>query len=377
MPFKRSNNNSRNNSRSPVPPPGFSAPRPFLPPSHYAAAGGLDYFTRTAPQTSNSQPESIPPQTPAIYKHTTDSKKHNRNSLVPISYPSESDASFEFVPAEDPVSNTLSSNRSSYDIRGKRQSHMQSVPLLETQLLPSLRDTIDRMTRPPSQCLYNPPLSGPAHPALQNQRGRSPSPSASSVTSTATYTSVPAPSSLHPKSAPSTPRPSPMTRQGAMIPTESSSSKTKPKSALKSALRAPTPKSSSVKSTGTDSPSFSPGASLRSVRSILGRKASTTSTLKDNRKGGDVVTSSGNTSTKVCSIETTIQSSFSNMNLESQAGSFYTYTEYPKWSSSVSYRSWRTSQRFDGYPTFHSAYHPSTKFQQLQVCFQPPTPNRF
>ncbi|KAJ7577970.1 hypothetical protein C8J56DRAFT_1060654 [Mycena floridula] len=197
--------NSRASSRS---------PRPFLPPSHYAAAGGF-----TIPST----PKSPEPR-----------NEQARNSFMPISY--NSNSSFEF-PAPDSAS------------RPKRQSQIGNLPLVETQLLPSLRDTIDRMTRPPSRNHLEKPKN------IRSER------------------------SLSPRPCPTSPNPSkiePSTPKAKQVPL---------KPPLKSALRTPTlnskissPKPEYILETPPPLSSNSyGGAALKSVRSLLRRKSSASS----------------------------------------------------------------------------------------------------
>ncbi|KAF8870310.1 hypothetical protein CPB85DRAFT_751440 [Mucidula mucida] len=98
------------------------SPRPpnFLPPSHYAAAGGFAFpQSKNAPTSSADSRDAYPISTEA-----------------PDDVKSGGDKRFTF--------------RSNPN-RNKRESQLVNLPMVETQLLPSLRDTIDRMTRPPSR----------------------------------------------------------------------------------------------------------------------------------------------------------------------------------------------------------------------------------
>ncbi|KAF7291515.1 DH domain-containing protein [Mycena kentingensis (nom. inval.)] len=136
------NNSFRSKSRSPVPP----SPRPatFLPPSHYAEAGGL---TPRRQDSVSSESRSGPLES-------------RRNSaFMPIA--SNSDSSFEFCAKPEakpePTANkrfSMASQKSAATRNAStRENHMTNLPLVEAQLLPTLRDTIDRMTRPPSRVL--------------------------------------------------------------------------------------------------------------------------------------------------------------------------------------------------------------------------------
>ncbi|KAJ6516790.1 hypothetical protein C8R47DRAFT_405047 [Mycena vitilis] len=190
MPLARVNTSARSKSRSPIPP----SPRPptFLPPSHYAEAGGLsprpparnDSLT-TSSESSHSQRQS---------------ESRRDSAFMPIS--SNSDSSFEFGETQKPK--PLESKRFSIGTkassRSQRESHMTNLPLVEAQLLPSLRDTINRMTRPPSRNFHA--ESPPVNHVVPNEN----------------YPPSPPMAQPYDTGAPSTPKP------------------------LKSALRAPTPK---------------------------------------------------------------------------------------------------------------------------------------
>jgi hypothetical protein len=219
MPISR-----RNTGRSPVPP---WRPSTFLPPSHYAAAAAAD--------------------------------------------PYSSDSSFEFKSHFNaPTSPVLPSAPTTPTAAPQARQSISQLGDIEAQLLPSLRDTIHRMTRPPSSLPTNP--SSSTHLDIPTMPlGRSTSPSFSSTPSSAppsqlltpTQTLKPPPS----RSVPTTPT-------QTQIPTRP----------LKSALRTPTSKTSrSRPSTPTsfpvpqspnpamDSPTIStknPAISLRTVSSI-------------------------------------------------------------------------------------------------------------
>ncbi|KAK0452990.1 uncharacterized protein EV420DRAFT_1557910 [Desarmillaria tabescens] len=242
MPLSRSN--TRAQSPSCYPP----SPRPpnFLPPSHYAAAGGFSFLSRHA-QQSSTESDGVyrpveAPSSPDIY--------------MPVSQP-DSDSSFEFQPRSDKRF-TMMSSKNKFN---KRESQMVNLPLVETQLLPSLRDTIDKMTRPPSRAATSHTTPSPAQLSVKSfhvDRMLSPSITPSSPRSPRPVT--PQPPCPEPIEEPMTP---------------------KAKPALKSALRAPTPKLFPPK-TPDNAESSSPGSftgasALRSVRSLLRRKSSTTS----------------------------------------------------------------------------------------------------
>ncbi|KAI0070433.1 hypothetical protein K474DRAFT_1680153 [Panus rudis PR-1116 ss-1] len=151
--------------KSPIP-SGSRVPT-FQPPSYYAAAAGLSY----TPPSSSLSPANAS-RSPALSSRSAD--PHAATS-IPISYPtqmSQDDAvragPVEYIhhdPQQTParrkrstsISRSLSrampkSNRHEKEQEDlRRKSQFVDLPLLETQLIPSLRDTIDRMTQPPRQ----------------------------------------------------------------------------------------------------------------------------------------------------------------------------------------------------------------------------------
>ena len=146
--------------------------------------------------------------------------------------------------------------------------------MLEAQLLPSLRDTIDRMTKPSgasAESLARSPFLDPP-----DQSGHSASVSGSSPASLSgsslrrpmTFQSTFSPASY------STPKPDRGPRSVPSTPSEQSNPQPKLKSALKSALRPLTPKSSMNYGTVPNSPSPSPGGPLRTTKasSSTGKK---------------------------------------------------------------------------------------------------------
>ncbi|KAJ6510578.1 hypothetical protein C8R45DRAFT_1207478 [Mycena sanguinolenta] len=201
MPLARANTSARSKSRSPLP----QSPRPptFLPPSHYAEAGGLSPRPLARNDSLTSSPDSHS-------QHHAKLESRRSSVFMPIS--STSDSSFEFCPKPKPVENkrfSISSvgSKSASKNAAKRESHMTNLPFVEAQLLPSLRDTIDRMTRPPSR-----PFAPPSPPENDVDANE----------------------------------PFPEYIPAAKVPDDPSSCFTQPASstpkALKSALRAPTPK---------------------------------------------------------------------------------------------------------------------------------------
>ncbi|KAK0440596.1 hypothetical protein EV421DRAFT_780588 [Armillaria borealis] len=249
MPLSRSNTRAHSPAPASYYPP---SPRPpnFLPPSHYAAAGGFSFLSRHA-QQSSTESDGVyrpveAPSSPDIY--------------MPVSQP-DSDSSFEFQPRSEKRFTMMSSKNK----LNKRESQMMNLPMVETQLLPSLRDTIDRMTRPPSRAASSQTTPSPAQLSVKSfhvDRTLSPSMAPSSPRSPRPVT--PQPPCPSPIEEPMTPK----AKQGA------------PKPVLKSALRAPTPKLFSPKNDSAEPAlpaSFTGASALRSVRSLLRRKSSTTS----------------------------------------------------------------------------------------------------
>ena len=142
----------------------------FQPPSFYAAAAGIPYLPRSVCSTPAPEDQREWAESSAL--QTTQSS----TSMIPISYPTQV-ATQDAPPRNEPVeskesqlsrSGSTSSSRKSISLTrslsralpkynrdkdkqsmGKRKSQIVDIPFLETQLLPSLRDTIDRMTQPP------------------------------------------------------------------------------------------------------------------------------------------------------------------------------------------------------------------------------------
>lgn len=236
-------NSPRSKSRSPAPPP-----RPFLPPSHYAAAAGLPYPNDHMPVTDyGDSRDTILPSTSSSVSPNTGS----RNSFRTVSYASQ-------------LSNLASSSFDSTVALGDRQSNLKrrqsnlgDLPMLEAQLLPSLRDTIDRMTKPSRTSIIEPPrspfLEPPDRPGQPTSISSSSSPSASS----SSFRRAATPQSMVSPTLYSTPRSAPPT------PSQPPNSRPKLKSVLKSALRPPTPKLSTNQATTLNPTSQSSGGFLR------------------------------------------------------------------------------------------------------------------
>jgi hypothetical protein len=257
---------SRSKSRSPAlsstsPSQAVYSPQSFLTPSRYAAAATMPY---ASPSRSANAPQNNSPTSPAYKCSSPPSSSQTESSL--------SDSSFEFKPAGDFRYRVLDPGQQS--LLAKR-SQLGNLSRLEAQLLPSLRDTIDRMTRPPSRAtrtteILHPSLSSnfDLHPIESSHPG-SPSLSSFSTTTTSSASLSPRQLSQPPflearssststtqdqsllsfrhRSAPSSP-----TRTLSAIPTLATKHKTQ--SALKPVSRTPS-KTSPALPLGSPSPS--------------------------------------------------------------------------------------------------------------------------
>ena len=276
MPLTRQKN--KNPSRS----PGISSatyfqssstPKGFHPPSYYAAAAGLAH-----PQPDNGRPAEAP------IHHAISADRSLAdfdNSFVPAPMPT----------AQFPTSSSASSTEPSLVSRmsflnkrlskatgmgtkssSKRKSQLADLPLVEAQLVPSLRDTIEKMTNSPSSPAQ-PSVFFPHPFSQQNPHDHFPpsshhqpypsTPPPRQRPQTGLANAVPAP----PTSIPRIPN----MVESSRIPTPVAAAKTKPnlKPALKNAI-------ASLPSSGQGSQSSptkaSPSRSIRSVKSIVGRK---------------------------------------------------------------------------------------------------------
>ncbi|KAF5347174.1 hypothetical protein D9758_011052 [Tetrapyrgos nigripes] len=264
MPLSRSNTTSRSRSRSPAPTTPIlsstQSPRPFLPPSHYAAAGGIPLPDR------NKSSERVNRSMSMSNGFSCQDGYSPSSFLAP-----ELDSLDGRTPTDSPV--PLETARSpSVSSMKRRQSQYSNLPLVEAQLLPSLRDTIDRMTRTPSQAACMSPVPAPTTPTLRISHD-------DYIDTSNPYSSTRPRTPLMPDNLgeghggerPYTPK----------VPSVRST----PKSALKSALRTPSAsKASSLKSeepqvnnANTSSHSPGVGSTLRSVKSLLRRKSSSSS----------------------------------------------------------------------------------------------------
>jgi hypothetical protein len=283
MPLTRSKN--KNTSRS----SGISSanyfqssstPKGFLPPSYYAAAAGL---THPHPDDDNLKPAE------AATRHATTADQppvEFDDSLVHAHMPTAQLPTSSSASSTEPslVSRMSFLNRRLSKASGvsskslsKRKSQLADLPLVEAQLVPSLRHTIDRMTNSPST-----PKSEAQTPAISpyttsQQNSHDPFPSSSQH--------PPCPSTplgcQHPQTGPVKtvpPTPTSIPRftnvlESSRIPTPVAAVKTKPnlKPALKNVIASTS--SNAMQGNQLSPTKASPSRSLRSVKGILGRKA--------------------------------------------------------------------------------------------------------
>jgi hypothetical protein len=245
-----------------------STPQGFHPPSYYAAAAGLMHphpeddksaeaeirRTTTADRSLADPDDSfVPAPMPTSQLPTSSSASSTEPGIV---------SRMSFLNKRLSKANGMSTKSSS-----KRKSQFADLPLVEAQLVPSLRDTIDRMTNSPSS-----PAQPIIFPHSPQHHGPLPSPSRHPP-----YPSTP-PARPRPQMSPSktvsTPPTSlqrfPNVLEGSRIPTPVAAAKPKPN--LKPALKNPVA-STSLWCSGQGSPTrASPSRSLRSVKGIIGRK---------------------------------------------------------------------------------------------------------
>ena len=268
MPLTRPKH--KNSSRS----PGISSasyfqssstPKGFHPPSYYAAAAGHthphpdDHKSAETPDRSLADVDDsvVPAPMPTAQLPTSSSASSTEPSLV---------SRMSFLNRRLSKANGISSKSSS-----KRKSQLADLPLVEAQLVPSLRDTIDKMTNSPNS-QSQPPVIFPHTSSQQNSHD--PFPFSSQYPSTPPARQRPQTSPIKTVHTPPAPIPMfPNVLESSRIPTPVAVAKTKAnlKPALKSAIA-----SASLSSSGQGSQSSptkaSPSRSLRSVKGIIVRK---------------------------------------------------------------------------------------------------------
>lgn len=271
MPLTRSKN--KNAFRS----PGISSanyfqsssnPKGFHPPSYYAAAAGL---THQHPENDKSGETSTRRTTAA-----DQSVAEHHDLYVPASMPtaqlppSSSASSTEpgLVSRMSFLNRRLSKSNGTSSKSSKRKSQLADLPLVEAQLVPSLRDTIDRMTNSPNS-QAQPPI---IFPSTSQQNSHDPLPSSSQHPP---LPSTPPTRQCPPiKTAPTTPTSIPRfpnVLESSRIPTPMTKTRSNLKPALKN-VNASTNAPTSGQGGQSSPTKASPSRSLRSVRGILGRK---------------------------------------------------------------------------------------------------------
>jgi hypothetical protein len=189
MPLSRSNTRSKVNLKPSISHvsatrtmasslrPSTASPRTFLPPSYYAAAAvaweaNIDGDSLDHENISIS--EKLRPDARS-YRAEADNHSMDVNSVVSL------------TPSSRPRSHTISGHLKpdkSFDT-DKRESRQSRLPNLEALLLPSLRDTVDRMTRPQekqSQSSLSDSASRPgSHLSYKSRLTDMPAPSTSSM----------------------------------------------------------------------------------------------------------------------------------------------------------------------------------------------------
>ncbi len=117
--------------------PGNSRAPTFQPPSFYAAAAGISYQSSAAV----TSPSQAPPSTYQTAPHADDSDSAKEHASS-----SRRRRSVSLSRALLPGGNRQEKDKAKHQ---NDRSQMAEIPFLETSLLPSLRDTIDKMTHPP------------------------------------------------------------------------------------------------------------------------------------------------------------------------------------------------------------------------------------
>jgi len=273
MPISRSGTIHAKSPRSPGPartPSSTSTPK-FLPPSHSTAADGYVVRRSTHKDDVNGGHTRTHGKSPACPRTLNSGRGLPRILSVHTASGSES-STLSNVEEHVPDLNDLM----------KRQNIKSGFPELEAQLLPSLRDTIDRMTGVPRMSAYVTDRFG-YDSRKRESKGTNPPRAAVGAWAT------PPASDLQDRYANSRDSPSHRHRQGPIpshsythqvTPTPESSSTPRSKTPTKSVLknsRSPLAKSSgsagSTPSVLENLPSAA-GSSLKTMKSLLSRKCS-------------------------------------------------------------------------------------------------------
>ena len=281
MPLTRSKH--KNSSRS----PGISSanyfqssstPKGFHPPSYYAAAAGLKHPHPDNDKSAETpiRPATTADQSLADFDHSFVPGPPMPTAQLPTSS-SASSTEPSLVSRMSFLNRRLSKANGTSGKSSKRKSQLADLPLVEAQLVPSLRDTIDRMTNTP-----NTPNSQTQTPVMfpytsSQQNYHDPLPSSSQHPPYPTTPPAHQRAQAGPiKTAPTTPTSiSKFTNvlESSRIPTPVAVAKTRPnlKPALKNAI-ASTSFSSSGQGSQSSPTKASPSRSFSSVKNILGRK---------------------------------------------------------------------------------------------------------
>ena len=114
------------------------------PPSHYAVAAGVPYLKQIgdAAQDGPSYPSQVPADGAPLVESAESQSSHSSTMGKLMRRVSSKRFTIYLTRSE-------SRTEKEKDGLDNRKSQLVDIPLLETQLLPSLRDTVDRMTHPP------------------------------------------------------------------------------------------------------------------------------------------------------------------------------------------------------------------------------------
>lgn len=282
--------------------PGSSRQPTFQPPSYYAAAAGVQYsslgnsdFPGAASHSTMSNPH---PSYPPVDRYPASAREDSRkNQDTPPSGRRSALLSKSILSGANGHREANDKPR-----HEKRQSRIVDIPFMETSLLPSLRDTIDKMTHPPtwtqahdalttrdsgdigpmpgsSQGLSSYSVNTAAYQDVGRPLGLSPghilTPAHTSRTPTNVSTlsgssGLRTPQISTPKTAYSTPKVS-FARTEVTSPAAPTGIPKTPRSALKGSR---TPQTLSPNPPQISASPGTPGKSLRSIKSMIGSKQS-------------------------------------------------------------------------------------------------------
>jgi len=258
MPISRSGTVRSKSPRSAAPPrtpntSSTSSTPQFMPPSYYAAAAD-DYFQRKDTKYA----------THGIGGQVIENEKSFNSKTL------NTKGSTRYSHARGPSSSETSIVEHLPDLNDfrKRQSTRNGFTELEAQLLPSLRDTIDRMTGAPSRLSTYMPGLEHAEDSWRGTTRKDPTPTTKNRSWQSSQRHdqyADEETDIHPPHIQATPT----------IGTPLSSLKAPVKSVLKSSLKSPVPRTPTINTpiSSSKSPSTS-GTSLKTMKSLLTRKCS-------------------------------------------------------------------------------------------------------